>query len=65
LRAATADQIAEVTGIGRVTAEAIAAALLAEAPGPAVDPLTGEVLGETDEVTSSPVSGEVIQEAPQ
>ena len=56
LRGATAGEIAAVTGIGRITAEAIAAALLAEAPGPVVDPQTGEVLNGSDEVASSAVS---------
>ena len=59
LRAATAEQIAEVNGIGRVTAAAIATALRADAPGATVDPVTGEVLDETDEVTSSPEPIEV------
>ncbi len=47
LEAATVDQVQEVPGIGRRTAEAVLAALgsgAAEAPGPAFDPVTGEVV---------------------
>jgi excinuclease ABC subunit C len=46
LRAAAVDDIVEVPGIGRRTAEAVLAALAdpAAAPAPAFDPLTGEVL---------------------
>jgi excinuclease ABC subunit C len=45
LRAAGVDDLVEVPGIGRTTAEAIVAALAsAEAPGPAVNVTTGEVL---------------------
>jgi len=45
LRAASVDELTEVPGIGRRTAEAIAAALAAEQPaGPAVNVTTGEVL---------------------
>ncbi len=47
LRAATVDQIAEVPGIGRQTAEAVAAALHTEQspePAPAVNTATGEIL---------------------
>jgi len=50
LRAATADDIVAVPGIGRRTAEAIVAALRSEAPAaPAVNVTTGEVLEESDE----------------
>ncbi|MEO6714847.1 MAG: excinuclease ABC subunit UvrC, partial [Mycobacteriales bacterium] len=48
LRVATADEIARVPGIGRVTATAIAAVLSAEIPVPAVDASTGEVLDVED-----------------
>jgi excinuclease ABC subunit C len=44
LRAASVTELTEVPGIGRHTAEAIAAALADEAPAAAVDPATGEVL---------------------
>jgi excinuclease ABC subunit C len=44
LRAASAEEIAEVPGIGPRTAAAVVAALAADEPLPAVDPTTGEVL---------------------
>ncbi|MFE5208262.1 excinuclease ABC subunit UvrC [Streptomyces sp. NPDC056600] len=45
LRAATIEQIQEVPGIGRKTAETVAAALAAAVPGgPAVNTATGEIL---------------------
>ena len=44
LRAATPDEIAEVPGIGPKTAVAIAAALAGNAPGPAVNVTTGEIV---------------------
>ena len=46
LRAASVEDIMAVPGVGRRTAEAVAAALHREdaQPGPAVDPITGEVL---------------------
>ena len=44
LRAASADEIATVPGIGPRTAEAIVAALAKDAPPPAVNLTTGEVL---------------------
>jgi excinuclease ABC subunit C len=48
LRAASADEIAEVPGIGPRTAAAIVDALAnAETPGPAVNVTTGEVIDET------------------
>jgi excinuclease ABC subunit C len=48
LRAATAEEIARVPGIGRQTATAVLAALAAPAAeaGPAFDPVTGEVIEE-------------------
>jgi len=47
LRAASVDELTEVPGIGRRTAEAIAAALAAEQPAaPAINVTTGEVLDE-------------------
>ena len=42
LRAATADEIAKVPGIGQVTAAAISAALSTQSQVPAFDPATGE-----------------------
>src|SRR3954470_23807001 len=46
LRAASVEDIMAVPGVGRRTAEAVAAALRSgeSDPGPAVDPITGEVL---------------------
>jgi excinuclease ABC subunit C len=44
LRAATVEEITEVSGIGPRTAEAIVAALASKPAEPAVDPTTGEVL---------------------
>jgi excinuclease ABC subunit C len=46
LRAATVEEIAEVPGVGRRTAEAVHAALAGSTAGPAVDPSTGEILDE-------------------
>jgi len=47
LRAATAEEITEVPGVGLRTAAGIITALAAaEVPGPAVDPTTGEILDE-------------------
>ncbi|AZM62923.1 MULTISPECIES: excinuclease ABC subunit UvrC [unclassified Streptomyces] len=58
LRSATIDQIREVPGIGRKTAEAIAAALArAEPAAPAVNTATGEIMDDTEEpgqATGSP-----------
>jgi excinuclease ABC subunit C len=51
LRAAGVEEIAAVPGIGRRTAEAVHAALAAQAaPLPAVDPVTGEILDNSDSV---------------
>ncbi|GGS66156.1 excinuclease ABC subunit UvrC [Streptomyces griseoviridis] len=56
LRSATIDQICEVPGIGRKTAETVAAALAAAAPAaPAVNTATGEIMD--DEDTTSGASG--------
>jgi excinuclease ABC subunit C len=52
LRSATIDQICEVPGIGRKTAETVAAAFAAAAPAaPAVNTATGEII-EDDEETA-------------
>ncbi|MEU5658207.1 excinuclease ABC subunit UvrC [Streptomyces sp. NPDC047737] len=49
LRQATIDQICEVPGIGRRTAESVAAALASAAPAaPAVNTATGEIIEEDD-----------------
>jgi excinuclease ABC subunit C len=49
LRAATVEEIAEVPGLGRRTAEAVHTALAgAAAPASAVDPVTGEILDSQD-----------------
>jgi excinuclease ABC subunit C len=54
LRAATVEEIAEVPGLGRRTAETIYAALAAAGPGaPAVDPVTGEIVESQDTATES------------
>jgi excinuclease ABC subunit C len=44
LRAATVDEIAEVPGVGRRTAEAVHAVLAKENPQPVVDVTTGEIV---------------------
>ena len=50
LRAATIEQICEVPGIGRKTAETVAAALAAAAPAaPAVNTATGEIMEDVEE----------------
>ncbi|MFJ5556219.1 excinuclease ABC subunit UvrC [Streptomyces sp. NPDC093250] len=58
LRSATIDQICEVPGIGRKTAEVIAGALARAAPAaPAVNTATGEIMDDTEEpgqATGSP-----------
>ncbi|QPP09442.1 excinuclease ABC subunit UvrC [Streptomyces bathyalis] len=46
LRAATVDEICEVPGVGRKTAEAVAAALVTKSSGPAVNTATGEIVEE-------------------
>ncbi|QNE78039.1 excinuclease ABC subunit UvrC [Streptomyces finlayi] len=53
LRQATIDEICEVPGIGRRTAESVAAALASTTPGaPAVNTATGEIIEEDDGGTS-------------
>ncbi|MBQ0987059.1 excinuclease ABC subunit UvrC [Streptomyces sp. F63] len=57
LRGATIEQICEVPGVGRRTAEQVAAALAAAAPAaPAVNTATGEMM-EEDEPAASPPPG--------
>jgi excinuclease ABC subunit C len=46
LRAARVEEICEVPGVGRKTAEAVAAALAAKSPAPAVNTATGEIVEE-------------------
>ncbi|MBD0844556.1 excinuclease ABC subunit UvrC [Streptomyces sp. TRM68416] len=54
LRSATIDQICEVPGIGRKTAEAIAVALAQAAPAaPAVNTATGEIMEEEPDIMGS------------
>jgi excinuclease ABC subunit C len=48
LRAASVEEITEVPGVGRRTAEAVHAALAQAAPPPAVDPATGEIVESRD-----------------
>ncbi|GGV62599.1 MULTISPECIES: excinuclease ABC subunit UvrC [Streptomyces] len=58
LRSATIDQICEVPGIGRKTAEAIAVALARTAPAaPAVNTATGEIMEDVDEAVPGPTEG--------
>ena len=44
IREASIDELEEVPGIGPALAQQIAAALQSEAPAPAVDMATGEIL---------------------
>ncbi len=44
MRAASVEEIEQVPGIGRTTAESIAAALTASAPAPSVNTATGEIM---------------------
>jgi len=59
LRAATVEEICEVPGVGRRTAEAVVAALAVRRPAaPAVNTATGEILEEpSDQVTRASESG--------
>ena len=59
LRAATVEEICEVPGVGRRTAEAVAAALAVKrSTAPAVNTATGEILEEpSDQVTRASESG--------
>ncbi|MBT2417650.1 excinuclease ABC subunit UvrC [Streptomyces sp. ISL-22] len=61
LRAATIDQICEVPGIGRKTAETIAVALAQAAPAaPAVNTATGEIMEDEESDTTAETSGEPV-----
>ncbi|MGW2422510.1 excinuclease ABC subunit UvrC [Streptomyces sp. NPDC001709] len=61
LRSATIEQIQEVPGIGRKTAETIAAALAQAAPpAPAVNTATGEIIDDEEPDTTAGSSGEPV-----
>ncbi|MFD8674335.1 excinuclease ABC subunit UvrC [Streptomyces seoulensis] len=61
LRAATIEQIQEVPGIGRKTAETIAVALARSAPAaPAVNTATGEIIDEEEPDPTGGSSGESV-----
>ncbi|MFF0228516.1 excinuclease ABC subunit UvrC [Streptomyces sp. NPDC004629] len=61
LRSATIDQIQEVPGIGRKTAETIAAAFARAAPAaPAVNTATGEIIEDEEPDTTGGSSGEPV-----
>ncbi|MFE9610610.1 excinuclease ABC subunit UvrC [Streptomyces sp. NPDC006012] len=61
LRSATIDQIQEVPGIGRKTAETIAAAFARAAPPvPAVNTATGEIIDDEEPDTTGGSSGEPV-----
>ena len=57
LRAASAEEIASVPGVGRRTAEAVVAALATDAPAPAVDPTTGEIIDPAPDTEAVGVGG--------
>jgi excinuclease ABC subunit C len=46
LRGASVEEICEVPGVGRKTAESVAAALVTKSSGPAVNTATGEIVEE-------------------
>jgi excinuclease ABC subunit C len=65
LRSATIDQIQEVPGIGRKTAETIAVALAQAAPAaPAVNTATGEIMEEEEPATTAGSPGEPVSAGP-
>ncbi|MBE4736130.1 MULTISPECIES: excinuclease ABC subunit UvrC [Streptomyces] len=65
LRSATIEQICEVPGIGRKTAETIAVALAEAAPAaPAVNTATGEIMEEEEPGTTADPSGEPVAAGP-
>jgi excinuclease ABC subunit C len=57
LRAASAEEIASVPGVGRRTAEAVVAALAGDAPPAAVDPATGEIIDPAPDTEAVGVGG--------
>jgi excinuclease ABC subunit C len=62
LRGATVEQICEVPGIGRKTAETIAAVLAQAVPGgPAVNTATGEIIEDEEPGTTSGSPGEPVR----
>ncbi|MEU1194363.1 excinuclease ABC subunit UvrC [Streptomyces sp. NPDC005859] len=62
LRAATIDQICEVPGIGRKTAETIAVALArAASPAPAVNTATGEIIDDEEPDTTAGFPGDPVK----
>ncbi|MFF9261343.1 excinuclease ABC subunit UvrC [Streptomyces longwoodensis] len=62
LRGATIEQICEVPGIGRKTAETIAAVLAQAVPGgPAVNTATGEIIEDEEPVTTAGSPGEPVR----
>jgi excinuclease ABC subunit C len=57
LRSATVEEICQVPGIGRHTAETVAASLAAAAPAaPAVNTATGEIIEENDGASAGPTA---------
>jgi excinuclease ABC subunit C len=65
LRSATVDQICEVPGIGRKTAETIAGALAQAAPAaPAVNTATGEIMEDVEETASGATAGAAEEPVP-
>ncbi|MEU5085742.1 excinuclease ABC subunit UvrC [Streptomyces sp. NPDC021356] len=65
LRSATIDQICEVPGIGRKTAETIAVALAQAAPAaPAVNTATGEIMEDVEETAPETTAGTAGEPVP-
>ncbi|WNM34394.1 excinuclease ABC subunit UvrC [Streptomyces sp. Li-HN-5-11] len=65
LRSATIDQICEVPGIGRKTAETIAVALARAVPAaPAVNTATGEIMEDVEEVAPETTAGATGEPVP-
>ncbi|MET7381914.1 excinuclease ABC subunit UvrC [Streptomyces sp. NPDC005526] len=65
LRSATIDQICEVPGIGRKTAETIAVALAQAAPAaPAVNMATGEIMEDVEDVVPGTTTGSAGEPVP-
>ncbi|MFF7897888.1 excinuclease ABC subunit UvrC [Streptomyces sp. NPDC007920] len=65
LRSATIDQICGVPGIGRKTAETIAAALAQAVPaGPAVNTATGEIMEDVEEAPAATTAGDAETPVP-
>ncbi|MFJ8196195.1 excinuclease ABC subunit UvrC [Streptomyces sp. NPDC096152] len=65
LRSATIDQICEVPGIGRKTAETIAVALAQAAPAaPAVNMATGEIMEDVEDVVPGKTTGSAGEPVP-